>query len=152
MLIRSLLAIVLGLFGVLSSPAQAGGLPLVISTTVDYTHSTLTINGQNFGSSPTVTLDAMTFPTQSASSSQIVANFPSSYPPSSFTPGTYFLTLQYRNQLPSIFTANIGANGAVGPPGPVGAPGAAGAPGATGPAGPAGPQGVVGPVGPPGAT
>jgi hypothetical protein len=27
---------------------------MVISTTVDYGHGTLTINGQNFGSSPTV--------------------------------------------------------------------------------------------------
>lgn len=139
----------LALFGVLSSPAQAVGLPLVISATVDYTHATLTIIGQNFGSSPTVTLDAMIFPMQSASSSQIVANFPANNPPSSFAPGTYFLTLQYRNQLPSIFTADIGANGAQGPPG---VQGPAGAIGATGPAGPAGPQGVAGPMGPVGAT
>ncbi len=142
----------LALLGVLSSPAQAVGLPLVISATVDYAHGTLTITGQNFGSSPTVTLDAMTFPTQSASSSRIVANFPAGNPPSSFAPGTYFLTLQYRNQLPSIFTADIGANGAQGPAGVQGAAGPAGAPGGTGPAGPAGPQGMAGPIGPPGAT
>lgn len=59
------------------SVAQASGLPLVISATVDYTHNTLTISGQNFGSSPAVTLDSLSFPTQSSASSQIVANFPS---------------------------------------------------------------------------
>jgi hypothetical protein len=132
--------------------AQAAGLPLVISATVDYTHNTLTISGQNFGSSPTVTLDALAFPAQPSSSTQIVANFPPGTPPSSFTPGTYFLTLQFKNQLPSIFTVDIGANGAPGPAGPAGAPGSPGVAGATGPAGPAGPQGIVGPMGPVGAT
>jgi hypothetical protein len=46
------------LLGLISSGAQAAGLPLVISATVDYTHNTLTISGQNFGSSPAVTLDS----------------------------------------------------------------------------------------------
>ncbi len=132
--------------------AQAAGLPLVISATVDYTHKTVTITGQNFGSSPTVTLDSMTFPTMSAASKQIVADFPTTTPPSSFTPGTYFLTVTFRNQLPSIFAVDIGANGAPGPTGPAGAPGAAGVAGAIGPAGPVGPQGGPGPMGPPGAT
>ena len=132
--------------GLLSSPTLAAGLPLVISATVDYTHNTLTINGQNFGSSPAVTLDSLAFSTQSSASSQIVANFPSGKAPSSFTPGTYFLTVTFKNQLPTIFGVDIGANGAVGPAGPPGAPGAAGVAGATGPAGPAGPQGIVGPM------
>ena len=73
--------------GVFSPRTQAAGLPLVISATVDYTHSTLTINGQNFGSSPAVTLDALAFSTQSSASSQIVANFPSGKAPSSFYAG-----------------------------------------------------------------
>jgi hypothetical protein len=81
-----------------------------------------------------------------------VANFPSGRAPSSFTPGTYFLTVQFKNQLPTIFAVDIGANGATGPAGPAGAPGAPGAQGAPGPAGPAGPQGLSGPIGPPGAT
>ena len=132
--------------GLGSLPAHAAGLPLVISATVDYTHGTLTISGQNFGSAPTVTLDSLTFPAQSASSSQVVANFPSGRTPSSFTPGTYFLAVTFRNQLPTIFGVDIGANGAQGPAGP------AGAQGVTGPAGPAGPQGLPGPMGPPGAT
>jgi hypothetical protein len=139
--------------GVFSPSTQAAGLPLVISATVDYTHNTLTISGQNFGASPTVTLDALTFPAQSPSSStQIVANFPSGKAPSNFTPGTYFLTVTFKNQLPTIFGVDIGANGAVGPAGPAGAQGSPGVAGATGPAGPAGPQGIVGPMGPPGAT
>jgi hypothetical protein len=137
------------LLGLFSSGSQAGGLPLVISATVDYTHNTLTINGQNFGSSPNVTLDALAFTATSSSPNQIVANFPSGKVPSSFIPGTYFLTVTFRNQLPSVFAVDIGANGAVGPAGPAGAPGATGA---VGPVGPAGPQGIQGPFGPVGAT
>src|SRR6201999_1599276 len=121
---------------VVGSPAaHAVGLPLVISATVDYTHNTLTISGQNFGSSPSVTSDALSFPAQSSSSSTVVASFPSGKAPSSFTPGTYFLTVTFKNQLPTIFGVDIGANGAVGPARPAGVPGAAGAQGATGPAG-----------------
>lgn len=146
-------AVVAGLFGVLSSMAQAAGLPLVISATVDYTHNTLTINGQNFGSNPFVTLDTLSFAAQSpSSSSQVVANFPAGKGPASFTPGTYFLTVTFKNQLPTIFAVDIGANGAPGPAGAAGAQGPAGPQGSAGPAGPAGPQGLVGPMGPPGAT
>src|SRR5277367_1529063 len=140
------------LLGLLSSRAQAAGLPLVISAMVDYTHNTLTISGQNFGSSPTVTLDSLAFTSQPSSSTQIVANFPSGNLPSSFTPGTYFLTVTFKNQLPTIFGVDIGANGAPGPAGPPGAQGSPGIAGAAGPAGPAGTQGIVGPMGPPGAT
>jgi hypothetical protein len=140
----------MALLGLMSSPAQAAGLPLVISATVDYTHGTLTVSGQNFGSSALVMLNSLTFPTTSSASSQIVASFPSGSPPSSFTPGTYFLTLQFKNQLPSIFTVDIGANGAPGPAGPAGAAGSPGAQGATGPVGPAGSAGPAGPAGVPG--
>src|SRR5947207_851957 len=139
-----------------STPVQANP-PLVISATVDYTQKTLTINGQNFGSNPTITVDSLTFPTLSSSSNQIVGNFPSDRSPSSFAPGTYFLTLQFRNQVPAAFTVDIGANGAAGPAGPQGPAGPPGATGATGPAGPAGatgaagPAGSAGPVGPAGA-
>jgi hypothetical protein len=103
------------IFGLLTSMAQAAGFPVVISATVDYTHNILTISGQNFGSYPSVTLDALAFPAQMPSSSnQIIANFPSGRAPSSFTPGTYFLTVTFKNQLPTIFGVDIGANGAVG--------------------------------------
>jgi hypothetical protein len=144
----------LTILGLLTSVAQAAGLPLVISATVDYTHNTLTISGQNFGSMPAVKLDAFAFDTSSSGSGQIVANFPSGRAPSSFVPGTYFLTATFKNQLPTVFAVDIGANGAVGPAGQAGTPGAQGLPGATGatgPAGPAGVQGSVGPVGPSGA-
>lgn len=145
----------------LPAQAPAAGLPLVISVTVNYSTGTLTISGQNFGSNPVVTLDNSNFATVTASASQIVASFPSGSPPSSFTPGTYFLTLQYRNQLPSIFTVDIGANGPQGPQGvagpaglqgPQGAQGLTGAPGAIGPMGPPGPIGPAGAAGAMGAT
>lgn len=108
-----LLAMVSLLF--LSCNAQAAGLPLIIYAAVDYNDGTLTINGQNFGGSPTVSLNNLSFPTVSAARNQIVANFPSGQPPSSFTPGTYFLVESYKNQLPSIFEVAIGANGPQGP-------------------------------------
>jgi len=146
----------LGLFAMLelgSYASQAIGLPLVVSATIDYTHNTLTISGQNFGSNPAVTLDSMAFPAQTPSSNaQIVANFPSGRAPSTFIPGTYFLTVTFKNQLPTVFAVDIGGSGTPGPAGPAGAPGLAGAAGATGPAGPAGPQGIPGPFGPVGAT
>ena len=147
----------LGLLGFAPPAARAAGLPIVVSATVDYTHKTsMTITGQNFGSNPAVTLDQLNFPTVSSSSSQIVANFPSGSPPATFAPGTYFLTMQYRNQLPSVFTVDIGAAGPqgpqgvagpVGPSGPQGAPGLAGGTGATGPMGPPGPVGPAGAAG-----
>jgi Phage Tail Collar Domain/Collagen triple helix repeat (20 copies) len=139
----------------IGNAAQAAGFPLVISAAVNYTQNTLTITGQNFGSNPSVTLDDLTFTTQSAAGTQIVANFPAGMPPASFTPGTYFLTLQFKNQLPAIFAVDIGANGpsgAAGPQGPVGATGPAGAAGSAGPAGPAGGPGPMGPPGVSGAT
>ena len=128
---------------VLRAPqASAVGLPLIDSATIDYSNGTLIVTGQNFGSNPTVTLDKMSFSVLSSSSNQIVAGFPAGAQPSSFSPGTYFLSLQSRNQFPSLFTVDIGANG---PPGPVGASGP------QGPAGPAGARGVQGTVGPAGA-
>src|SRR5206468_3617426 len=93
-----------------STPAQANP-PLVISATVDYTQKTLTINGQNFGSTPTITLGAMTLPTKpGASGNLIVGNFPSNMPPS----GTYFLTVRFTNQAPAVFVVDIDADGATG--------------------------------------
>ena len=51
---------VLAALGFAAAPAQAAGLPLIVSTTVDYTGNTLTVKGQNLGGSPNVTLDGMT--------------------------------------------------------------------------------------------
>jgi hypothetical protein len=137
--------------GLMSGPAHAAGLPVVISTTVDSAHNMLTINGQNFGSNPLITLGSLKFTTAAGSSStRIVGNFPTSNPASSFTPGTYFMTVQFSNQLPSIYTVDIGAQGAAGPQGPIGPQGVAGAPGPQGLQGPAGAQGAQGLMGPPG--
>jgi hypothetical protein len=143
------LALFFGTFLVALLPAEApaAGVPLVISATVNYGAGTLTVSGQNFGSNPAVTLDKLSFPAVSASANQIIANFPSDSPPSSFTPGTYFLTLQYHNQLPSVFTVDIGAIGAAGPAGPSGIQGLPGVAGTIGPAGPVGPLGLPGPIG-----
>jgi hypothetical protein len=121
--LSGLLAGVIAFLGAISTPAEAAGLPLIISATVDYTHNTLTINGQNFGAAPTVTLDSLAFSTQNGSSgTQIIANFPGGKTPLSFTPG---------------------AAGAQGPAGPAGATGATGA---AGPAVPAGANGTNGAV------
>ena len=133
------------------SQAHAFGLPFVASATVDYGGATVTIQGANFGSSPAVTLDNVTFPTQSVASGRIVASFPSSMPPSSFLPGTYLLTLTFKNQLPAVFTVDIGANGARGPQGPAGFPGPQGPQGIQGPTGTTGAAGPAGPAGMPGA-
>jgi Protein of unknown function (DUF1566)/Collagen triple helix repeat (20 copies) len=144
------LALLFSLFAaitLLPAQASAAGLPLVISATVNYSTGTLTISGQNFGKDPVVTLDNANFATVSTSASQIVASFPSGSPPTSFTPGTYFLTLQYRNQLPSLFTVALGA---VGPTGAQGAAGLAGSTGQQGAQGLTGAQGAIGPMGPPG--
>jgi hypothetical protein len=146
----SLVAVGIALMGALSPAAQAAGLPLIVSATVDYTHNTLIISGRNFGSAPMVTLDSITFPTQSSAGSQVVASFPADKAPSSFVPGTYFLTLLFRNQLPAIFAVDIGANGAPGPVGPAGTPGTPGAQGPAGNPGPAGAPGAPGMMGAPG--
>lgn len=151
--ILALLLSALLLTGLIAPEAQAAGLPVVISAAVDYTHKTVTITGQNFGSSPTVTLDAMTFPTITTGNKQIVADFPTTSPPSSLTPGTYFLTVTFRNQFPTIFAVDIGANGpqgpqgVAGPAGPQGLQGTQGLTGATGAVGLMGPPGPMGPAG-----
>lgn len=129
----------IALMGILNVPAQAEGLPLIVSATVDYSHQTLTISGKNFGKAPIVTLDSSTFPTQSSAAGEVVASFPAGKAPSTFVPGTYFLTLVFKNQLPAIFAVDIGANGAQGPAGPAGTPGTSG---------PQGPAGIPGPAGP----
>lgn len=89
-----------------------------------------------------------------------MVDFPNSAPPSSFMPGTYFLTVEFKNQLPAFFSVAIGAigptgaPGSAGPVGPAGSPGAMGVVGSSGLAGPVGAtgsQGAPGLQGPPGA-
>ncbi len=151
---KRFMAIVVGIFvwaGVLPSTAVAAGLPVIVSATVDYTHSTMTVAGQNFGSNSVVALDSVTFPTASAASNKIVANFPGGSPPSSFVPGTYSLTVRNGNQPPALFALTIGASGrrsqgvqgVAGPAGPQGQQGIQGSTGAAGPAGPPGPSSTL---------
>jgi Collagen triple helix repeat (20 copies) len=123
---------------------------VVNSATVDYTSNTLTIKGTGFGSNPVETLGIVALKTQSSTSTQIVASFPPNALPSSFIPGSYFLTISFSNVLPTIFDVAMGAIGPQGPIGPSGQPGAPGPPGLFGPQGPQGPTGPQGPAGPPG--
>ena len=150
--LKGFIACLVATVGLVSGPAHAAGFPVVISTTVDSAHNILTINGQNFGSNPVITLGSLKFTTAAGSSStRIVGDFPAGNPASSFAPGTYFMTVQFSNQLPSIYTVDIGAQGAAGPQGPIGPQGVAGAPGPQGLQGPAGAQGTQGLMGLPGA-
>src|SRR5690349_401605 len=96
----SLVTIGMICMGALSTQAQAQAAnpPLIVSATVDYAKKTLTISGRNFGTAPVVTLGSIAFPTQSSASTRVVARFPAGRTPSSFVPGTYYLTVQFRNQ------------------------------------------------------
>jgi Protein of unknown function (DUF1566)/Collagen triple helix repeat (20 copies) len=142
-------ALVIG--GLVSSAGRAAGLPLVFSTNVSGT--TLTIVGQNFGTSPQVLLDNVPFQPVSGdivNGSEVQVSLAGASLLSH--PGTYLLTLNFKNQLPTIFTVQVGATGPAGPTGATGASGPAGAVGPAGPAGAMGPAGAAGPAGPAGST
>jgi hypothetical protein len=126
----------------LASSLHAQFIPIINKAVVDYKSNTITITGTNFPSGPAVTLGSTALTTQpGATSTQIVAAFPTTSPPSSFTPGTYFLEGRFSNHEITVFTVALGT---VGPAGPTGPAGANGAPGAAGPAGPAGAAGTNG--------
>jgi hypothetical protein len=135
----------------LPSPADADfdSFPIINSAVVDYGNKTITISGANFGLGPVITLGGVTLAVQTATSTQLVANFPAASPPSGFTPGTYFLKVKFNSDDPAFFVVALGAVGPAGPSGPQGPPGApgqqgpAGAPGVQGPAGPPGPSGMA---------
>lgn len=109
----------------------------------NYTNNQLTIAGTGFGSAPTVKLDAMSLTLVSHSSTQIVANLPTTVGSGSFllavTAGTSSTTFEL-------------SLGVVGPPGPQGPQGSKGSQGPQGPQGTQGPQGAQGPQGPSGAS
>jgi hypothetical protein len=125
---------------------------------------TLTLNGQNFGSSPTVFFGTPggifhRLSVLNSNSSMIAAGL------NTVTPGTYLVVVQRHNgngdadgQTASLavtiggagqtgITGATGATGTPGPMGPTGPKGATGPTGATGAAGPTGPQGPIGPTG-----
>ena len=129
------------------SVAASAALPVIQSTSVDTTRGAIVINGQGFGSRPSIVLGATRFPTLAATGTQVVAGFPADLPLSSLTPGTYFLVMTFASQPALVFTVTVGSGGL---PGPMGPAGPAGATGPAGPVGLAGPAGAVGPAGPQG--
>lgn len=136
--------------------------PSIVSASSDAGLTQLTINGSGFspnGTTPIVSLGAVTLTIVSFSDTQIVASLPTNE-----SSGSYSLavTETASGSKTTTFGVTIGAVGPAGPTGPIGpqgpqgpagfngAPGAAGAQGAAGPQGPVGPQGPSGPTGPQG--
>src|ERR1035437_5560258 len=70
--------------------------PQTNSAIVDYVNKTLTLSGVNYGLTPVVTLGRVALVVQSSSSTQLVTTFPSALPLSSFTPGTYSVTVSFK--------------------------------------------------------
>ena len=109
----------------------AAGYPFISKAIVDYNAKTLTISGTNLrgdnGSGvQSITLGATSLTVQSASATSIVAKFPSTAPPSSYQPGTYLLTVEFRDKSTQWFGVALGAIGPQGPPGITGAQGPSG--------------------------
>jgi hypothetical protein len=124
--------------------------PIVSRAVVNYGSKTLTISGTNFGSNPIIKLSGLTLTRQSATTTQIVAAFPTSSAPADITPGTYFLSVIFSNNKVAVFAVALGTVGPAGAPGPPGPKGDKGDNGSPGPQGPTGPQGPEGPRGNPG--
>jgi len=128
--------------------AQAtGGLPLVISASVDFTagpYGQITIEGHSLPTSPDVSLGGTVLtPVISASPTQIVASL-ESVAGIQHAPGDYLLILSKRDMPHAAFVVTVGE---VGPAGPKGRTGAKGDRGDTGPQGLTGPSGPQGPPG-----
>ena len=157
-LVRAIMSTKSGVFAAVAAASLALVQPaameaqitaFVQSTSVNYTANTITITGTGFGSSPAVKVGTLALTTSSSSSTKIVAAFPAASPPSSLTPGTYRVSINfYFPELPATSEVTLGTQGPAGQAGPAGAPGAAGAPG---PAGAPGAQGAPGPAGASGA-
>jgi plastocyanin len=121
--------------------------PVITSTSVSADHTTVFIDGVNFGRSPRVAVDGqpLTHVTVDASATHIVATLPT------LAPATYLVEVISRDRLFWFDDNDHSATFALvlddphsatqGPPGP---PGPAGPAGVVGPAGPAGPQGPPG--------
>ena len=137
---------------------------VVLSAAVNRPAETLTLKGQNFGSTaPAVYCESMPMTVISASDTQLVVMFPAAIPD-----GTYLVTVARGNGKPDVGvfyataqtivtveghdgpTGVTGSRGEMGPQGPPGPAGPVGPAGPAGPAGVAGPTGDLGPVGPQG--
>lgn len=96
--------------------ASANG-PTITNSTINYTNSQITITGQNFTGTSTVTFNKINIPLVSVTSTQIVGTLPSNT-----AAGTYLLTVTnpaIPNQ-PGTFNVTYGATGPQGPMGPQG--------------------------------
>jgi hypothetical protein len=120
------------------------------SSQADLSAHTIIIGGTGFGSTkPTVSLNAVSLPVTSFSSTVIKATLPTG-----LGAGSYLLTVNASSLLLGVMDVTIGAvgpAGSPGPQGPVGPPGPKGDPGSAGVAGPVGPVGPSGSAGLPGA-
>jgi hypothetical protein len=83
--------------------------PQVASATLDYSHNTMSIKGQNFGKSPSFSWGSLTFVTGRATSEAIAADFPHGQASLSFAVGKYYLTLRFADQFPAIFAVDLGS-------------------------------------------
>jgi hypothetical protein len=134
---------------------DGNGKQVVITKTavsgMDSPSPTLTIDGQNFGTSPLVFFGApgggfQRLSVLHSTSSMIAAGL------NTVSPGTYYVVVQSgkgEGQTAGL-TVTIGAVGQTGATGATGAPGPKGPAGAQGPAGPTGTTGAAGPIGPQG--
>ncbi len=125
---------------------------VILSTSVNRTSQTLTVQGIAFGNqAPQVWLETQPMTVISASSTQLVIFLPAAVPD-----GTYLLTVQRGTAAKDrdVFNVSVGTpgQGPQGPQGEVGPQGPAGPKGDTGATGATGPQGEVGPAGPKGDT
>ncbi|HTV16208.1 MAG TPA: IPT/TIG domain-containing protein [Acidobacteriaceae bacterium] len=131
----------------------------IISASADLTTQQFTLDGSDFPSKLSVTIDGMPVTVTSMTSTTITGNLPAGLVSS---PGSYAVAVWRENKwrddhdsddLVAHFILTVGAvgpQGPTGPAGPQGATGPQGAPGPQGPAGPTGATGAQGPVGPPG--
>jgi hypothetical protein len=109
----------------------------------DVDRGELHVEGMNFGTDPTVTMDGFELGVLTNGPTTIIASMPA------MSAGTYLLTVSSgpATSQSDKFDVTIGAVGPMGPQGPAGPAGPAGP---EGPAGPQGPQGSAGPQGPQG--
>ncbi len=162
---RALLA---GGVAILSSLAMTDGVKaddvhrseIIVSATVDFTLSQITIKGKHFPSRPLVTLDGTPLNVIRNSRTEIVASL-QAVAGLEHQPGDYRLTIsraheergeeREREGASATFVVTIGAVGPTGAPGAPGQKGDKGDPGPQGLQGPKGAQGPQGPQGPQGA-
>jgi hypothetical protein len=127
--------------------AQASS-PTIAATSQSADGSTLFIQGDNFGASPSVSFGG--FPLGGVIVDALGTTITVPMPVAA--PGTYQLVVASKRNHSAAFEITLGATGPAGPAGPAGAAGPTGPQGADGAIGPQGPPGPAGPMGVTGAT